>query len=145
EGRGVLINCKRDIHILDDTYDATPQSLMKSTKSLLAFRDYSKRLVLIMGDMAELGKQSKTMHEMMGHYLAAMPIDLILLIGKKVQFTAKAIKAYSGEKKNVQEFSSMAKAQQWLLNELESNDTILIEGSDKEDMAGLVKHLIEKL
>lgn len=144
DGRGVLHCCKNNVRILDDTYDATPQSLMKSTKSLLGFRDYSNRLILIMGDMAELGEQSITMHKMMGHYLAGMPIDIILLIGDEVLHTEKAILEHPLEEKRVQRFVNLGMAEQWLSSELQSGDTILIEGSDKEDLSILVRHLLER-
>lgn len=142
DGRGVLHVCSQNINILDDTYDATPQSLMKSTKSLLSFRNYSDRLILTMGDMTELGQQSKTIHSMMGHYLAGMPIDVILLIGKNVHQTAKALKSSPSCNKKVREFASMTEAEKWFYEQIHENDTVLIEGSEKQDMSVLVKNLV---
>ncbi len=145
DGRGALHNCVQNIRIIDDTYDATPQSLMKSTKALLEFKEYSNRLILIMGDMSELGEQSPTMHAMMGHYLAALPIDMILLVGSDVKATEEAIKKHPLDKMKLRSFSDLASAKTWLLSELAANDTVLIEGSDEEDFSQLVKHLLQSL
>jgi len=142
DGRGVMHACNGNIHILDDTHDATPQSLLKSTKALLHFRSPDRRLILIMGDMTDLGQQSERMHEMMGHYLAGMPIDVVVLIGRDILKTAQALESETAAPILTKIFTHVDDARDYLLQAVRNNDAIMVEGSGTEDMAGLVHEMV---
>ncbi len=143
DGRGKLYHIG-NICILDDTYDATPQSLLKSSRSLLNFRDYSARLVLVLGDMTGLGIQAEEQHKRTGYYLSGMPIDVCCFVGKYASTTAGAVFTRPITKRSVHAFKNMIDALEFLLSDLRNGDTVLVEGSESEDMSTVVKALVQK-
>ncbi len=68
------------ISIIDDSYNASPES-MKSALSVLAELPAQRR-VAILGDMYELGEESADMHEDVGMYAASKGINLIITVGE---------------------------------------------------------------
>ena len=82
-----LHKLENDIHIIDDCYNANPNSF-KAAIDYLSSLD-QKKLVL-MGDMVELGNDAKLFHTEIGKYAKLMGIDEFLSIGKNSKFASKA-------------------------------------------------------
>ncbi len=140
KGRGRLI-IKNGLTIIDDTHDSTPQSLLKSSKSLINFRSYSDRLFLIMGDMTELGDQAEQLHRMTGHYLSAMPIDYYFMVGKFSHTVAQALSSRIKDPNRVKAFDTVSEVIDHLSRLLQKNDTLLIEGGQNLQMSEIVNVL----
>ena len=93
-GRGVreLIH---DISFIDESYNANPDSMWAAIDTVLRSTQDDQRVVLILGDMLELGDKTELMHEQLGERIAAHPnadqIDLILMAGLHVQSTVRAL------------------------------------------------------
>ncbi len=68
-----------DITILDDAYNANPQS-MRAAIEVLAQSDSSYK-VAILGDMFELGELAQMLHYGVGEYIANAGIDCLIAIG----------------------------------------------------------------
>ncbi|HQJ64697.1 MAG TPA: Mur ligase family protein [bacterium] len=130
------------IHILDDSYDATPQSFYKSTKALLSFREHSRRLIFVMGDLTDPREQGLDAHIMMGHYLAGMPIDVVVVVGPQAATTATAIDTAAMAQKQVITCPDVAAAFSWLAGNICTGDAILVEGGESVDMSVLVRDLV---
>ncbi|MBN1638062.1 MAG: UDP-N-acetylmuramoyl-tripeptide--D-alanyl-D-alanine ligase [Ignavibacteriales bacterium] len=71
---------KKNYIIIDDTYNANPDS-MKNAINLLEKINKYKRKIVILGDMFELGKLSRKKHQDLAKYFSRR-IDLVLTIGK---------------------------------------------------------------
>ena len=74
------------IRLIDDCYNANPDSVMSSVSSLA---ELPGRRVCILGDMRELGEGSAKMHEEVGCFLQEKKIDLLLCSGEYCCSTAK--------------------------------------------------------
>ena len=74
------------IRLIDDCYNANPDSVMSSVSSLA---ELPGRRVCILGDMRELGEGSAEMHEEVGRFLREKKIDLLLCSGEYCRSTAK--------------------------------------------------------
>ncbi|HNW59453.1 MAG TPA: UDP-N-acetylmuramoyl-tripeptide--D-alanyl-D-alanine ligase [bacterium] len=142
EGRGRMHSCC-GIHLIDDSYDATPQSFYKSTKTLLNFREYARRLLFVMGDISDPREQPEHTHIMMGHYIAGMPIDVTVLVGPHAATTAAAISTTASANRQVICCTNLTMALGWLSDHLQPGDAVLVEGGDSVDMAALVHELIQ--
>lgn len=140
DGRGRL-HSFANLHLLDDTHDATPQSFYKSTKSLTNFRDYARRLIFVMGEISKPNVQLEMMQTMMGHYIAGMPIDVLVLVGPHAAATAKATALAQGSKKRVIQSATIAEAKAWLQKNIKQGDVVLIEGGESLDMSAIVRDL----
>ena len=69
----------KSITIIDDTYNANPDS-MKSAIDVLA-RSRAARRIAILGDMFELGENTAAQHREVGEHTALMNIDEVICIG----------------------------------------------------------------
>ncbi len=66
--------------LIDDCYNAAPQSMMSGI-DLLVKSDGYPRSVAIFGDMGELGADEKYLHKSVGEYAAKSKVDLLIAIG----------------------------------------------------------------
>jgi UDP-N-acetylmuramoyl-tripeptide--D-alanyl-D-alanine ligase len=69
-----------DITILDDAYNANPQS-MRAALEVLAQSDTGYK-VAILGDMFELGALGSTLHHGIGEYAGKVGIDCLIAVGE---------------------------------------------------------------
>ena len=69
------------IKVIDDTYNASTDS-MKSALKVLESSRCSGRRIAILGDMFELGEESRAEHEAVGKYAGECSIDLLLAVGE---------------------------------------------------------------
>ena len=72
--------------LIDDTYNANPESVKKAL-DLLATS--SKRKIVVLGDMLELGRLRKKMHKDVGKYAATKKIDIFLGFGDLTKYAVE--------------------------------------------------------
>ena len=84
--RLVAIHTKNGALILDDTYNASPQSTMAAL-NLLA--ELEGRKIAVLGDMLELGQYEAKGHHMVG-VRAAQICDELITVGKRGKMIADA-------------------------------------------------------
>jgi UDP-N-acetylmuramoyl-tripeptide--D-alanyl-D-alanine ligase len=77
----------RCLDVVDDTYNANPDSVRAAIDVLLSLP--APRL-LVLGDMGEVGDQGPAFHREMGDYAAACGIDQVLTLGDLACHTAAA-------------------------------------------------------
>ncbi len=110
---------KGSVTIIMDAYNANPDS-MKSALENLAANPGSKWAVL--GDMKELGEDSRSEHAAIGHQLAAMDLDHIFLVGPEMKAAADTCP-------KAEYFTSKADLKKALSEHQPANCTILFKGS----------------
>jgi len=103
--------------IILDAYNANPSS-MKAALSNLQEMD-SKKKVVILGDMLELGKYSSKEHENIVKSIKKMDLKQVVLVGEEFA-------PFSNGHKH---FANSADAAKWFQKQKFSNTTILIKGS----------------
>ena len=74
-----VINLADGTKIINDTYNANPQSMTALLKVLASLKG---RKIAVLGDMFELGKKSKTAHKKIGILSRQLGIDKLITIGK---------------------------------------------------------------
>lgn len=117
--------------IIDDSYNANPGS-MRAAIEVLA--DESGYKILVMGDMAELGDDAKSLHKEIGEFAGQAKIDLLLTYG---DFAAIAGSAFSGETVH---FSSHQALAEKLLEHIEGA-VVLVKGSRSAQMEKVIEAL----
>ncbi|TDQ57995.1 UDP-N-acetylmuramoyl-tripeptide--D-alanyl-D-alanine ligase [Mesocricetibacter intestinalis] len=80
KGRLFPIRPCRNLLLLDDTYNANVDSL-KSAISVL--RQYKAFRILVVGDMAELGENSRSCHQQVAEFAQQAQLDLVASFGRK--------------------------------------------------------------
>jgi UDP-N-acetylmuramoyl-tripeptide--D-alanyl-D-alanine ligase len=106
--------------LIDDTYNANPESVKKAL-DLLATS--SKRKIIVLGDMLELGKLRNKMHKDVGKYAATKKIDIFLGFGDLTKY------AVEGFGKNGIFFNDEILLREFLKKNIQSKDVVLIKGS----------------
>ena len=106
--------------LIDDTYNANPDSTKKSIDLL---SNYKKNTVLVLGDMLELGRYKKQLHKEVGVYAKKMGINVILGYGDLTKY------AVDGFGKKAIFFKDEENLKSYLRENITSKDVILIKGS----------------
>ena len=87
-----IVRCKNGVTILNDTYNANPQS-MRAAVDVLANYSGSYR-VAVLGDMLELGDLGPMLHESVGKAVGGTPgIDCLVTVGQLGEYIAKGAKS----------------------------------------------------
>ena len=106
--------------VIDDTYNANPESMKAALKVLAA---EGGRKVLVMGDMGELGAQSAAMHAEVGEFARRCGIEALLALGEDSRHAAKAF----GE--GAHHFTDAARLLEAAEAEAKAGATLLVKGS----------------
>lgn len=115
------------IRLIDDTYNASPDS-MRAALAVLAECKTSRRRIAVLADMFELGELSQQSHYNLGLTVASLGIDLLLTVGERAAGIADGADSAGGST-NTERFLSNSEAISRLQYLLEPGDTVLIKGS----------------
>ena len=111
--------------ILDDTYNASPESMLAALNLL---DELDGRKVAVLGDMLELGPYERQGHELVG-MRAAQVSKVLLTLGTRGHMIADSARRAGMKPANIMEFEDIAPIVDWLMKHLTSNDAVLIKGS----------------
>ncbi len=125
--------------ILDDTYNANPDS-MRSAINILSLYKNRRRKIAILGDMFELGRQSKKLHESLADYIFTKNISEVLTTGKMMKHLTERLKSLGALSENF-ETKDLLKKHLKKINL--KNSVILVKGSRGMKMEEVVS-LLEK-
>ena len=106
--------------VIDDTYNANPES-MKAAISVLAAEP--GRRLFVMGDMGELGAQSGEMHAEVGEYARKAGIDALMAVGDA---SRQAVQAFGRGATHYDDLEPLIRA---VSREAERGATVLVKGS----------------
>ena len=129
------------IYVIDDTYNASPESM----KAALDVMDHihAERKIAVLADMLELGEMEEQGHREVGQRIAASTIDVLFAVGERAKAYADC--AASNENIKVYYEKDLDKAESAIRRMLLTGDAILIKGSNITGVAGLAQRIREKL
>ncbi len=111
--------------ILDDTYNASPESMLAAVNLL---DEMDGRKIAVLGDMLELGPYERQGHEMVGMRVAQVAKTLLTL-GPRAHMIADAARRAGMKPPNIIEFEELEPIVDWLNRNLTTSDAVLIKGS----------------
>ncbi len=135
--RLVAVRSKCGALLLDDTYNASPQSTLAAL-NLLA--EMSGRKIAVLGDMLELGQYERLGHEKVGGR-AAEVADEIITVGHRAKIIAKSARKNNFPPQKMSEFERSEQVIAYLENYLETTDVVLVKGSRGMSMDQIVASL----
>lgn len=114
--------------VLDDTYNANPASMAASIEAAAEMANtMNRRLVLVLGEMGELGDESAARHEELGRAAAASGARLVLSVGAgecwRVAEQAERAGLSAQHQRSVEEVASA------LENKAQADDLVLVKAS----------------
>ena len=140
KGRGNIINLRyKDICfiLIDDSYNSNPASLFASLKSFSKLKVIGKKF-LVLGDMLELGEESKKIHKGLGKKIEKLQFNVLYTVGKNMLEMSKVLKNVK-TKYHDDNLNSIAEN---ILKSIESGDAILIKGSNSINLKEIVNKII---
>jgi UDP-N-acetylmuramoyl-tripeptide--D-alanyl-D-alanine ligase len=131
-----------DVTILDDTYNASPVSVRAALETIAAHRR-GRRVIVVLGDMLELGALTDAAHREVGRQVAALPADELIGVGRAMPVAVEAAReAGLGEAWHLTTFEDTVAR---LLKRLTAGDLVLVKGSRGMRMERVVDALVARL
>ncbi len=141
-GRMNIFQTANGIHIIDDTYNANPDSMKSAITTLKSLRA-NNRSILVAGDMLELGEQAESLHRQVGAWAAAAGINQLWVTG---DFAGAVIEGAKDAGMKVEHI--FAGSREKLLIELQKSlkpgDWVLVKGSRGARMDAVVEGLKQR-
>ena len=106
--------------VIDDTYNANPESMKAAIRVLAA---EPGRRVFVMGDMGELGDEAAAMHAEVGEFAREAGIDALVAVGIASRTAAEAFGANATHAYDIEAATARA------LAESQAGATVLVKGS----------------
>jgi len=128
--RLMAVRAKSGALILDDTYNASPESVLAALNLLheLKERRSPGRKIAVLGDMLELGIYEQRGHEMVG-IRAAQVVDLLITVGERGRMMADAAVQAGFPADAVVVLDTTQQAVEFLHQALLPDDIVLVKGS----------------
>ena len=127
----------KDFILIDDTYNANPESMKFAFEFLSQFKNY-RRKIAVLGDMFELGKDEIELHKKLEPYIMKNKISELYTTGKRMRYLSEEIDDADIIKKH---FRSRENLKSFLKSLVLSNSIILFKGSRGMKMEDFIKVL----
>jgi UDP-N-acetylmuramoyl-tripeptide--D-alanyl-D-alanine ligase len=113
--------------ILDDTYNASPESMIAALNLLNEFTN-AKRRVAVLGDMLELGSQEEVSHRLVG-LRAREVVNLLVTVGPRARTIAASALSAGLPDEAVVQLSNADEVLDYLRGRIGAGDVVLLKGS----------------
>jgi UDP-N-acetylmuramoyl-tripeptide--D-alanyl-D-alanine ligase len=114
--------------VIDDSYNANPQSLGASLEALARLPG-GRRAVAVLGDMAELGDAADAAHREAGRRAAELGVTLLFALGERAELVAGGALAAGMPRERVRSERDCAALCAALRAALRPGDRVLVKGS----------------
>jgi len=130
------------VTLINDAYNANPQSMREALKTLSEFNTQGKRF-LIIGDMLELGALSESAHHELGQEITLSHVDHLVTVGPLASLVAESAKKNSRHPLQIGKFDTHAEAVNYLLRNVKKGDCLLIKGSRGAKMENVIQEYLK--
>lgn len=125
--------------MIDDTYNASPDS-MKASLSILDSMEGKKRKIAVLADMLELGENSPSYHKEVGTYLADTSITELFAVGTLIDHTIEGVQEKNPDV-HIHKFDDNESLTAALKEFLQPGDALLLKGSNGMKLKEVAKAL----
>ena len=143
-GRMERVALPRNIILINDTYNANPQSMRVALESLAKLKGQS-RGIAVLGDMGELGEAALEAHRATGTLVAQLRLDHLFALGDFAEKLAEAAVAAGMAAERVHVGGSHQQVADAVRDLLQGNDWVLVKGSRSMKMERVVEALAESV
>jgi len=117
------------ITVINDAYNASPDSTAAALKTLAQIREPGQRTVAVLGEMAELGEYSDEEHDRLGRLVVRLNIGKLFVVGagaRRIHAAAGLEGSWDGESVFVADLDA---AYDLLREQLRAGDIVLVKSS----------------
>jgi UDP-N-acetylmuramoyl-tripeptide--D-alanyl-D-alanine ligase len=133
-----VVRLRNGVTVINDAYNANPSSVEAALEALQRF---SGRSVVVLGEMRELGAESRRAHQRIGEHVASLGIDQVILLGPETEHIAAGARAGGIHPSRIVRCNSHAEAAAQIVAQWRVGDTVLIKGSHSMRMEEIVRLL----
>ena len=136
--------------VIDDTYNASPDSMKASLKVLSDMENRpGGRKIAALADMLELGDKERDYHYEVGRFAAGLNLDEVAVYGDLAPESLRGIKDRDQEdgashSPILKAFASRGELEEYLLETAGPNDIVLLKGSNGMKLSETVRLLQDK-
>jgi UDP-N-acetylmuramoyl-tripeptide--D-alanyl-D-alanine ligase len=142
-GRMNVSRLKNGAYLIDDTYNANPESTGKALEMLAELKGDCKSAV-IFGDMLELGDTEEEIHEKIGKLMSSTRVGRIFLRGDLVRAVAAGAEKSGMKKDHIFLRETPEEVAGYLEGWLGEGDCVIVKGSRRMKMEEFVFAIKEK-
>ena len=138
-----VLNRTDGVTIINDAYNASPDSTKAALQTLAQLGKSGRRTIAILGEMAELGSESREQHDAIGRIVVRLNIDQLIVVGldaKLIHMGAEQEGSWAGESKF---FESIDEALAYVRGMLRAGDLVLVKSSKSANLRHLGDNLME--
>ena len=132
-----------DVTLIDDSYNANPQS-MRAALETLARLCSPGRGIAVLGDMGELGESAEREHAEVGRSAAELGIDLLVWLGERSDTVMQAARDAGMNASRLASGKTHAEVAGLVRDALEPHDWVLVKGSRGMHMERVIEALSPK-
>lgn len=127
--------------VIDDAYNANPDSMRAALRVVKALETPGKRIA-VLGDMGELGSYAVDMHRDVGKFAAHCGIDVLVCVGEHAQFIAEAAQSEGFPRASLHTATCAQQALELLKPLISAHDVVLVKASHSMHLETIVKGLL---
>jgi UDP-N-acetylmuramoyl-tripeptide--D-alanyl-D-alanine ligase len=131
------------ITVINDAYNASPDSMSAALKTLAQINEPGRRTVAVLGEMSELGELSGEEHDRIGLLVVRLNINQLVVVGqaaRRLYISAIREGSFSGEAAIV---DTPDEAYELLKDTVRPGDTVLVKSSNSAGLRFLGDRLGE--
>ena len=117
------------VTIINDAYDANPESMAAALKTLVQVTPHGKRSVAVLGELADVGEYADEEHDRIGRLVVRLNVKKLIVIGhaaRHIHNAAGLEGSWDGESLLV---AGVDEAYDLLRDELREGDVVLVKSS----------------
>jgi UDP-N-acetylmuramoyl-tripeptide--D-alanyl-D-alanine ligase len=126
--------------LIDDTYNANPQSMEVALRTL-ARGEVTGRRIAVLGDMGELGEYGAEAHRDAGALAAQLGIDRLYAVGQFAGEVVASARAAGMDASSLHAGRDWEETARLVLEGLAEGDRVLVKGSRSMRMERIVQHV----
>lgn len=138
--RLVISSSSKGVKVIDDTYNASPDSMRAGIDVLMSVE--GKRKIAVLGDMLGMGTDTEKYHRQVGEYAGEKNTDMVISVGRDSAYITDSASAYIGKERTRHYESREA-----LLGDIEElilpGDAVLIKASRAIGMEMIAEYLLK--
>lgn len=130
---------EEEITVINDSYNASYDSMKASLEYMHKLA--GKRKIAILGDMLELGKFAKQLHQKVGEEVVINEVDLLITVGPLAHYIAEEAIEKGMKEQQVIEFLTNKEVVFYLKQNMKKGDIILLKASNALNFTQILEEL----
>ena len=127
----------KSLNLIDESYNSNPLSLKFAINNFNKLNSRSKRKIILLGDMLELGKHSRNLHQSIASIINQTKIDKVFVKGNDILSTFNLIS--KSKRGGILNYKS--KIIELINNDLNNNDYLMVKASNATGFNEIINNL----